>query len=314
MGKKINKEILEEIIKENPDWTQKQIADHLNLSISYIGQLIKKYNIDYKDKNINYTIKEELKKIINEHPDWSQREIAEHLGTEKSHVSQLIKKYNIDYTIKKKNKKIIISKEKLIEIINEHPDWTQKQIADHLGVVESYISRLIRKYNIIYVKKGNQSRNKFMEKNLISQYFMNEEIMVDLLFSVIKNNNELNQKEIADLLVKRLINEYNLNYKLKTITKDDLLDVIKEHPDWTQKQIADHFLALPNTINSILVRNNINQKEIREEYMVEKLKELIKEHPDWTQAQLAEPLGITKTYVRNLIIKYKLEYNKKKLK
>lgn len=202
----ITKEELENLIKENPHLTKKEISEHFGTSTATIYLLVKEHNIDYRTKTRGKgkptILKEDLESFIKENPDSNIEQIAEHFRAYNSKITSLIREYNIDY--QKKARRKTISKEDLEKFILENPDLNLTQIAEHFNKQETTIINLIKEYNIDYQRK-----------------FRGKSIPKEDLEVFIKENPTLNLLEIAEHFgvhketISNLIKAYDINYEPK---------------------------------------------------------------------------------------------------
>lgn len=190
-----------------------------------------------KKININ-----ELKEYIESHPDEMQAQIAEHFGVNQCVISNTIKQYGINYT--KKYTPPSISKEELENYIAQNPNANLAQIAEHFGIEDATVSKIIRHHKIDYSKK-----------------YPAPSIAKEELESYIKANPKATIREIAGHFnlsastIYRLINIYGIEYENKKqygISKEELESYIKANPDAMLKEIAQHFNVTPMTISNTI--------------------------------------------------------------
>ncbi|ALN97970.1 hypothetical protein Bp8pS_291 [Bacillus phage vB_BpuM-BpSp] len=201
IGMKVNIDELKRLIKEHPDWTQKELAEELNISRSYIVYLFNKYDISYHKKRIYVKRNiDKLKNLIEEHPNWTQEKLAETLNVSSKTIGRLIREYNLSYERKYYRKGESIYLDKLKKLIEEHPNWTQKELAEELNISQTHINKLIKNHKIPYKQKKRKASYLDKLKKLIEEH-------PD--WSQMKLAKELN---IHNATVGRLIKKYNLKY------------------------------------------------------------------------------------------------------
>ncbi|MBC1228771.1 helix-turn-helix domain-containing protein [Listeria booriae] len=144
-------------MEKHPEKTHQEIADLFHLSASYLGRLIKEYEMPYnlKRKRKVYIDSTELDEWVRKHPEMTYQELANSFNTSKENVIQVIKKNDIPYIPKGNNDKVGIDIEDLRKFIGENPDLSVKKIGEQYGVSEATIKKRIKKYNIPYQMKRN---------------------------------------------------------------------------------------------------------------------------------------------------------------
>ncbi|MBC1379803.1 IS630 transposase-related protein [Listeria innocua] len=147
-------------MEEYPMKKQKEIADRFNLSESYVGLLIQKFNMPYnlKRKQKVYLKASELAIYVKEHPEKTYQEIANKFNVSRESVINQIKKNNISYVSKIKKEKKEIDINALRTFIDDNPELSVKRIAKHFNVAEATINMRIKKYEIQY--KAKRTKNK----------------------------------------------------------------------------------------------------------------------------------------------------------
>ncbi|EPC3703346.1 hypothetical protein U4V85_002887 [Listeria monocytogenes] len=160
---KVDDVIINQMIRymeEYPMKKQKEIADRFNLSESYVGLLIQKFNMPYnlKRKQKIYLKASELALYVKEHPEKTYQEIANKFNVSKESVINQIKRNNISYVSKLKKEKKEIDINALRTFINDNPELSVKRIAKHFNVAEATINMRIKKYEIQYKAKRNKNK------------------------------------------------------------------------------------------------------------------------------------------------------------
>ncbi|RHL12359.1 HTH domain-containing protein [Bacillus licheniformis] len=93
---KVDVEKLKEEIKNNPQWSVKQLAEKLGVSENTIRRKIEKYNIEYTPKVIKNKVDvEKLKEEIKNNPKWTVKQLAEKFGVAENTIRRNIEKHNI---------------------------------------------------------------------------------------------------------------------------------------------------------------------------------------------------------------------------
>jgi DNA-binding CsgD family transcriptional regulator len=140
----------------------------------------------------------------------------------------------------------MLSAEQITDYIKSHPDETQAEIAKGLNCSSATVFKLIHHYGISYRPKTERMRNSWKK-----------EICQHQLIDYIKKNPNASQREIAVALgysqtgISGAIKRNNLEYRIKyeklgvkskrKIPRQLLEEYIRQHPNATQNDIAEHF-------------------------------------------------------------------------
>ncbi|MBC1851202.1 IS630 transposase-related protein [Listeria seeligeri] len=186
--------------------------------------------------------------------------------------------------------------------INNNPDATVKELADHFGISMSMVYYRINKFNLDYKKK---SRTKKLNQNHFEKYMKNNPTATNnelaehfsVTFTTIANHKKILTKSVPkklDVCILRKYIESNLEdtmddiAKRFNINKRELQTVIKAHNiDYKRK------LASPQKLN------------------VDELRTFIIENPDLTRKEIANDLNVSLATIENYLKKYDLPYKPK---
>jgi hypothetical protein len=119
----------------------------------------------------------ELQQAIKKYPDYSTRQLDDLLHYTSGRSWHLINKFKLNYI----NKKTIpkeewdehnLNVEKLKKIILKYPQYTMEDLAKKLNLGGSTIFKMIKKYNLSYLKKLNLDKcaNKKAVQDIINEY------------------------------------------------------------------------------------------------------------------------------------------------
>lgn len=93
---------LRDLISENPEWSQKQLAEAIGISQSTVNRLVKNYGLGYVKKQrihkkVVQTISgDRLKKLMGRHPDWTISQLAYAIGVPDEVIVATMRKFNIE--------------------------------------------------------------------------------------------------------------------------------------------------------------------------------------------------------------------------
>ncbi|MBT3124602.1 MULTISPECIES: helix-turn-helix domain-containing protein [Bacillus] len=93
---------LRDLINENPDWSQKQLAEAVGISQSTVYRLVKKYGIGYVKKQrvhkqeVQTISGDRLKKLMGRHPEWTISQLAYAIGVPDEVIVATMRKFNIE--------------------------------------------------------------------------------------------------------------------------------------------------------------------------------------------------------------------------
>jgi plasmid maintenance system antidote protein VapI len=256
--------------------------------------------------------KAKLKKVIDDYPSATFEELAAMLGVSTGQLRYFAREYGFFYEIKTRSEGAgrtrRILREDLENAVKNHPDWTQRELADLLGTEASYIAVLLKKYGISYVPKNQRGRKALITK--------------EALEDAIKNHPNVTQEQLADILsvnrvtIRKYLREYGLTVERKVrVTKEKLEKTIKANPNVTKTELASLLGISRAYLRKLIKKYKIahNPKILRgtrSRVTKEMLENAIKENPNATQEGLGDLLGIHKYTVGKLIKKYGISYTK----
>ena len=153
---KITKEIIQYIIKNGPNSTAKEMADHFNLKIPTVIKICNRYNVNYL-RRINYFTEEEEKILLDLINDGKKsEEIAVIMGRTRGVI--LGHAYRKGYKWKSRNKRT--SNEKINLIKELAPYKTIKELEEITGIKGPTLRSIISKNKINYKKQNLGSGKK----------------------------------------------------------------------------------------------------------------------------------------------------------
>ena len=208
-----------------------------------------------------------------------------------------------------------ISKKELEDYITNNPKATQRDIAENFEVTISAMHRYIKKYNIPWERRipTNKIREKLgkppLEKEELIRYL--EEHPMDKKKDVANffgtTTRTLNKKMEEYSIVwqsKRGLNQFRL------ISKDDLENYLKEHPDDYMWQIANYFNVSTTTIHKYIIEYKIQWKGINKDKRKigeDDFKTYIESHSNVSKKQIAKDLGISEVTAESYLEIYNLK-------
>jgi transcriptional antiterminator len=171
----ITDEYLIKLVNDNPNLNIKELAEISNTSFYAIWKKLKDIEnngdtINYKSKKKKFT-NEFLIQLINDNPELNIRELAKLTGSVPSTVLYRINQINSEEQVVNYCKKHTVNKNKtltdvfLIELVNDNPGLTMKELAKLANVTTSAISRRLKKINmegerVVYTMKNRSSNSK----------------------------------------------------------------------------------------------------------------------------------------------------------
>jgi len=151
-----------DLIEENPDADQAELARHFGCTKISISRMINKYDIPYQSKehkrNAHKIDIDVLKKLTQDNPDMPIKTIAKQFKCTTTAIYMALKKQNILHRPKSRSWKIDI--EKLKQLIKERPNDTLEELAKSLGCTRTGVSWTIERYNIPYKSKHGRKRSR----------------------------------------------------------------------------------------------------------------------------------------------------------
>ena len=146
------------------------------------------------------------------------------------------------------------------------------------------------------------------------------------LVKYIDEHPEATQMEIATYFnvarqtIIAYIQRYDINFKRKNglyskININDLMRYIKENPEKTQMEVAEHFKVNHATISKCLLKNKVYisfPQKRRTKLTEEDLRNYIINNPKATQVEIAHDLGVSNGTISYSLKKYKIEWNDKR--
>ncbi|NVM01319.1 MAG: hypothetical protein HWN67_03225 [Candidatus Helarchaeota archaeon] len=129
------------LINEEKDWSLEKIAQKVGVGTNTVKRVAKNrmteadYEERFKVKGVSEENKDKIWELINEKKGWSQEKIAQEVGVSLGTVQRVAKKRMTEaeyegrfQTVSEK------TKDKIWELINEKKGWSQKKIAQEVGV------------------------------------------------------------------------------------------------------------------------------------------------------------------------------------
>jgi DNA-binding Lrp family transcriptional regulator len=249
--------------------------------------------VNYRFKNSTKFTDEIIIDLVNSNPELNMRELGELIGASETTISHRIRQINskgerVKYVCKRSQKiasepskepKKKFTDEFIIKLVNDNPDLNMRELANVAGIPRSTLSKRIRKINNSG-KKLNYT-NKVTEKR---QFKFSDEYLIDL----INNNPDLNIAELGKLAdvskttITNRIKQVNSNgERVKYVSKNNkgngsevranpsrkytdefLIDLLKEEPDISIKDLASFFNTSVSAVSKRLKK--INWIDIRE--------------------------------------------------
>lgn len=99
-------------------------------------------------------VADQILELQAEHPEWTARQFAEAIGVTQEHVNAAAHKRGIVIARSKvrgpaqSNPSGLSLRQRVENVLAEHPDWTARQIGDHLGVHQKHIASIARNNNL----------------------------------------------------------------------------------------------------------------------------------------------------------------------
>ncbi len=207
---------------------------------------------------------------------------------------------------------MIVKKEDLLKCIKEHPDATQKELSEIMGVSYYTIIESIKAYDIHWERKGRYRNKKISEENLRDY---------------IERHPKATQKDIADYFdvsistINDKIKQFGIQWKKKNtnhnmtelkVSKQDLEDFLSENPGIYQWQIAKHFNISESTLRIHMKRYGIiassRKPGKRDAVPEEELRDYIEKHPEMYQWQIARNFEVNTSTINKYIKEYGLKW------
>ncbi|EMS6209735.1 TPA: hypothetical protein RET50_000874 [Listeria monocytogenes] len=200
------------------------------------------------------------------------------------------------------SRKAKLDMNELQEYINENPDKSAKDIAEHFEVSATAIHYHIKKYNLSYKKK----------KRITS---IDQREFEDF----VKTNSTLSINELAEfynVTVGAIQEHLNIMHK-KTSSKiniDELQKYITNNPESSLDELSRHFNISSRRMRSITKAYNIDYKRKNPNPLklnVDELRAFIIENPDLNRQDIAKDFNVSVGTIDNYIKKYDLPYKPK---
>ena len=230
--------------------------------------------------------RKKLGKYVRRHPEARLKDIARHFGCKVSIIGKAIREAGIDYREYYPQKQFAAE---LGKYVRKHPEATQKEVAGHFGCHQADISRALKAAGIRYRRKG-RGIPLMMVPGEIEEY--------------IRDNPKATQEDIAGFFgcslfaVHDVVEAHNIGYKSKRgetppfASNPELLELyVRDHPEATQREIADHFSCHPSVVGKALRVHGIKyakkQGGVPPKIQRERLRAYVRKHPDATRADIA---------------------------
>jgi DeoR/GlpR family transcriptional regulator of sugar metabolism len=289
---KFTEEYLINLIKENPEIDSFELAKLVNTSQQTVYLRLRKINSTRSsedkivlNKNSSKTPRKSRKiitddyliNLVNENPELDAYELAKLSDVSASTIYKRLESVNtcgqkVNYT--KKGKRSGIKKftdEFLINLVNENPEFTLKQLAEHSNSTTVTVKKRLKQVNtngkcVNYVNKDfKHTVKKFTDESLIN---------------LVSENPEFDTRELAKLIgtsqstISRRLREIDSNSEQsanyikrefnngKKFTDEFLIKLVKQNPDLSMAKLAKLANVSPSTISRRLRQINSNGEKI----------------------------------------------------
>ncbi len=302
--RKIEEEELRKYIKEKPETSIKQLAEHFKVSNSTILNSLKKYNIEREGRRLKSMEKKDIVEYLNQNSSASARELAERFGVDITTMYKYINRYGLIVRKEKRGRTKKINEDELRLYIEKRPDAKMKEIAEHFSVSHSTIKAYLNKYNINRIKT-----TRGLKKEDIETY--------------IEKHPDTTRKELAGhfgvdiTTIDKNIHKYAINLKKETpgisesIDVQELREYIEKNPTLSLSEIAKHFGTAHSTIGTYVRKYGIERatkpKGRKSNIKEEDLKKYVIENPNMGLKEIAKHFGVHISTIGKLLKLYNIE-------
>ena len=263
---------------------------------------------------------------VHQHPSATTKEIANAFGCAKStirqHINQLkdgrISGTTLSTCIRnststKTEKPVRISKSDLVQYLDNHPNKSRVDIANHFAITVKSLMKRINRYKISYDFK---IANRYVSDTAIVEY-CTENPTASLVTVAAHFNRQPNS---IDKRLKKLNLTVSRNNPYKRKLPDDpavVQQYIDDHPEQVYKDLGDHFGCDKTTIRKYVVRHKLSYVSKSSTTQTPRiltkleLQSYIAKHPEKNLKEIANHFGCTDSAVSRNITQYKLPYTLK---
>jgi transcriptional antiterminator len=320
-------ELLISLAKENPGITIVELSSLIGASASAVSRRINKINsteekikIKSKKSKIQSNFTDEfLTNLVNESPDLTMQELGRLIGVAASTISARLRKIKskgeaLNYSYKnckygmfdEDHPKIRLSKQHVIDLINENPKLNISELANIANVSVRALSDQLKNINA-------DSGEGCCSKKVAQKY------PDDLIINLVNNNPDFTMAQIGKLagttssIISTRLREINstgerVKYKYKTtgkpkkISDEFLISLAEENPNISIKELSSLSGASISVVSNRIKRINICGERIKissgktgkkSNFTDEFLINLVNENPELTMQKLGELVGVT---------------------
>jgi len=309
-NQKVDKAELEKFIAENPDATQKSLANIFDCSEGYISIVTKRHGIPYqskqkKDRKID---RNELRRLVSENPDAKLDDLAKAFDCTRGAISIALRKHEIPYRSKEKDGHKI-DPDKLRRLVEEKPHATLKVLAKHFNCIEGSVAAMAKRHQIPYQPKV-QNKQKVVPKKLRR---------------LINDNPNITIRELAVFFgcnrstIYRSLKRHNISYQNKrqrppNVDPKKLENLIKKHPIATMKELAKFIGCHESAVGRTLKRHNIyyqHKPSRNKKINIELLRKFAEENSEIDIKELATHFGCTEPSIFSALKRHGIVYKLK---
>ncbi|WP_421845497.1 hypothetical protein [Mycobacterium sp.] len=290
---------------QHPNWSQRQIATAVNVSQASVNRLFKQHNLQ-PGKGSGVPLSDQQKQHIldahTQHPNWSQRQIATHVNVSLASVNRLFKQHNLQSS---RGSGVPLSdqqKQHILDARTQHPNWSQRQIATHVGVSPMSVNKVVNQHNLqpskgSGVPLSDQQKQEILNAHAQQPNSSQRQIAI--------------QFNVSPASVNRLFKQHNLQpgkgsgVPLSDQQKQHILDAQTQHPNWSQRQIATAVNVSQASVNRLFKQHNLQPGKGSGVPLSDQQKQHIldarTQHPNWSQRQIATHVNVSQASVKRVL-------------
>ena len=325
---------LAKLVKDNPTLTIKELAQKLNISTASVSNYLRRLSTEnvlgeckYSNNKLTDLKCRKLIELLNEDPTLTIKDLAKKLNISSSSVSNYLRTLSTENALgecKYSNNKLIDLKcRKLVELLNEDPTLTIKDLAKKLNVSTASVSnylRLLSDKNALC--KRQRSSGKHIEprcRDLAELINKDPTLNNDDLAKMLNVSTKTLSKYLRTLSDKNLLCErQSSNTKKCERKRNKLVELLNANPTLTNKELAEkldistsalsQYLRTLSDENVSIERHTLGRKRSEDKIInKERVAELIKQDPTLTYKEISKLIGVSFVTVRNYILELREE-------
>ena len=290
---------------QHPNWSQRQIAAHVHVSPASVNRLFKQHNLQ-PSKGSGVPLSDQQKQhILDAHarrPNWSQRQIATHVDVSLASVNRLFKQHNLQSS---KGSGVPLSdqqKQHILDARIQHPNWSQRQIATHVGVSPMSVNKVVNQHNLQPSKGSGVPLSDQQKQDILNAHTQHPNWSQRQIAAHV---------HVSPASVNRLFKQHNLQpskgsgVPLSDQQKQHILDAHARRPNWSQRQIATHVDVSLASVNRLFKQHNLQSSKGSGVPLSDQQKQHIldarTQHPNWSQRQIATQFNVSQASVKRVL-------------